>query len=67
MSDGVLISWLLAFLAIGWTGGVLAGLRVGRANPTKKALKAHDEAVVRELITLIRQRQAERAEEDDDA
>ncbi|GAB3154192.1 hypothetical protein GCM10027258_57710 [Amycolatopsis stemonae] len=64
MSDATLISWLLAFLAIGWVGGVVLGLRVGRANPSAKALEKHDEAVARELYRLVREHTGEPEEDD---
>jgi hypothetical protein len=67
MTDGILLSWLLALLVVGFVGGAVAGLRIGRGRPSEKALKAHDAAVVRALIELVRQHQAKRAEEADDA
>lgn len=64
MSNLALSSWLLAFLVIGFVGGAVAGLRVGRANPSAKALEAHDEAVARELYRLVREHTGEGEEGD---
>ncbi len=53
MSNITLATWLFAFAGLGWTGGVVAGLRVGRANPSRKALDAHDEQVLGEFTTKL--------------
>lgn len=65
MSNATLISWLLAFLAIGFVGGAVAGLRIGRANPSAKVLEAHDEAVAVEFYRQLRERLAADEQEDD--
>ncbi|MFI6308473.1 hypothetical protein ACIBCH_41825 [Amycolatopsis thailandensis] len=58
---------LIVFLAIGWAGGVVLGLRVGRANPSRKALQAHDDAVMQAFAAKLseltaRRKQATRTE-----
>ncbi|MGW4129473.1 hypothetical protein [Amycolatopsis japonica] len=53
MSIGMWIMWLFASASIGWAGGVVAGLRVGRANPSRKALDAHDERVLGEFTRRL--------------
>lgn len=65
MSNVTLISWLFAFAAIGFAGGAAAGLRIGRANPSKKALELHDEAVAIEFYRQLRERLAADEQEDD--
>lgn len=60
MITATLVSWFLAVAAISWVGGVVLGLRVGRAHPSRKALQRHDEAVAVELHRMVRELAGER-------
>jgi hypothetical protein len=53
MSNVVLIVWMFAVASIGWAGGVVLGIRLGRANPSRQALESHDEAVAAEFKRLF--------------
>lgn len=53
MSDIVMIAWFFAVAAAGLAGGMVLGLRIGRANPSKEALDAHDELVLQAFTVKL--------------